>query len=184
LNVHDLRASSFCSVYIKGIISQLIDLYNGQTNFDLRLITLDLSTQKLLFTDVLSPQYSIVIKILIFYMNKGNVPLFISSMKELQANVAYYIFKSYHWVMSPCIDIMNQLTIRPGYLSVKVFGSTNMIVCMSSELIQNNHTYLWYYAFKILSLSSFKKYNFFLVIFKSSDNILKKKGPIDNILYM
>ena len=38
---------------LKGIISQLIDLDNGQTNFDLRLITLDLSTQKLLFTDVL-----------------------------------------------------------------------------------------------------------------------------------
>ena len=49
-------------------------------NFDLRLITLDLSTQKLLFTDVLSPQYSIVIKILMFYMNIGNVPLFILSL--------------------------------------------------------------------------------------------------------
>ena len=65
---------------LKGIISQLIDLYNGQTNFDLRLITLDLSTQKLLFTDVLSPQYSIVINILMFYMNIGNVPLFILSL--------------------------------------------------------------------------------------------------------
>jgi hypothetical protein len=66
--------------YIKGILSQLIGLYNGQTNFDLRLITLDLSSQKLLFTDVLSPHYSIVIKLLIFYMNKGNVPLFILSL--------------------------------------------------------------------------------------------------------
>ena len=37
---------------IKGIISQLIDLDNGQTNFDLRLIALDLSTHKLLFSDV------------------------------------------------------------------------------------------------------------------------------------
>jgi hypothetical protein len=68
------------SAYVRGILSQLIDLYNGQTNFDLRLIiTLDLSTQKLLFTDVLSPQYSIVIKILMFYMNIGNVPLIILS---------------------------------------------------------------------------------------------------------
>jgi len=35
----------------------------------------------LLFTDVLSPQYSIVIKLLMFYryMNIGNVPLFILS---------------------------------------------------------------------------------------------------------
>ncbi len=38
----------------KGIISQLIDLYNGQTNFDLSLITHDLFTQKLLFTDALA----------------------------------------------------------------------------------------------------------------------------------
>ena len=48
---------------LKGILSHLIDLYNGQTNFDLRLIAFDLSTPKLLFTDVLSPQYSIVINI-------------------------------------------------------------------------------------------------------------------------
>jgi len=39
-------------MYIKGILSQLIDLDNGQTNFDLRLIALDLSTHKLLFSDV------------------------------------------------------------------------------------------------------------------------------------
>ena len=57
----------------------LIDLYNGQTNFDLRLITLELSTQTS-FIDVLSPHYLIVIKILIFYMNKGNVPLFMLSL--------------------------------------------------------------------------------------------------------
>ena len=43
-----------------GLISKLIGLYNGQTNFDLRLITSELSTQKLLFIDVLSSQYSIV----------------------------------------------------------------------------------------------------------------------------
>ena len=53
---------------IKGIISQLIDLYNGQTNLDLRLITLDLSTQTLLFTDVLIPQDSIVIKQITCYI--------------------------------------------------------------------------------------------------------------------
>ena len=40
----------------------------------------NLSTQKLIFTGVLSPQYSIVIKILMFYMNIGNVPLFILSL--------------------------------------------------------------------------------------------------------
>ena len=53
---------------LKGIISQLIDLDNGQTNFDLRLIALDVSTYKLLFSDVLDPQQSIVTKIIIFYM--------------------------------------------------------------------------------------------------------------------
>ena len=37
--------------------------------FDLRLIKLDLFTQKLLFTHVLSLQYSIVTKILMFYMS-------------------------------------------------------------------------------------------------------------------
>ena len=62
------------------ITLMLIDLYNGQTNFDLRLITLELSTQTLLFIDVLSPHYLIVIKILICYMNKGNVPLFMLSL--------------------------------------------------------------------------------------------------------
>ena len=93
--------------------------------------TLDFISQ-LLFTNVLSPQYSIVIKILMFYMNIGNVPLFILSlmhywtMNELRENVrcAYYMFKSYHWVMSPCIDIMKQITIRPysGCLSVDYRG--------------------------------------------------------------
>ena len=53
---------------IKGIISQLIDLDNGQTNFDLRLIALDLSTHKLLFSDVLDPQHLIITKKIIFYM--------------------------------------------------------------------------------------------------------------------
>ena len=48
-------------MYLKGI-SQLIDLDNGQTNFDPRLITLDLPTQKLLFTDVLDHQHSLVTK--------------------------------------------------------------------------------------------------------------------------
>ena len=46
----------------KCIISQLIDLDNGQTNFDLRLIALDLSTHKLLFSDVLDPQHLILTK--------------------------------------------------------------------------------------------------------------------------
>ena len=53
---------------IKGILSQLIDLDNGQTNFDLRLIALDLSTHKLLFSDVLDPQHLIVTTKIIFYM--------------------------------------------------------------------------------------------------------------------
>ena len=53
---------------VKGIISRLIDLYNGHTHFDLRLITHDLFTQKCLFTDVLIPQHSIVIKQMIFYV--------------------------------------------------------------------------------------------------------------------
>jgi hypothetical protein len=55
-------------MYIKGILSQLIDLDNGQTNFDLRLIALDLSTHKLLFSDVLDPQHLIVTTKIIFYM--------------------------------------------------------------------------------------------------------------------
>ena len=53
--------------FIKGIISRLIDLDNGQTNFDLRLIVLDLSTHKLLFSDVLDPQHLIVTKIIFFF---------------------------------------------------------------------------------------------------------------------
>ena len=57
-----------CGYGDRCIISQLIDLDNGQTNFDLRLIPLDLSTHKLLFSDVLDPQHSIVKKIIIFYM--------------------------------------------------------------------------------------------------------------------
>ena len=48
--------SSPCMV-LKGILSQLIDLDNGQTNFDLRVIAFDLSTHKLLFSDVLDPQH-------------------------------------------------------------------------------------------------------------------------------
>ena len=38
------------------------DLENGQTKFDLRLIALDLSTHKLLFSDVLDPQHLIITK--------------------------------------------------------------------------------------------------------------------------
>ena len=58
---------------IKSILSTLIDLYNGYTNFELRLITHGLFTQNYLFTDVLIPQHSIVIKQIIFYpmLNKG-----------------------------------------------------------------------------------------------------------------
>ena len=60
-------------MYLKGILSQLIDLDNGQTNFDLRLIALDLSTHKLLFSDVLDPQHLIVTTKIIFYMKQRNV---------------------------------------------------------------------------------------------------------------
>ena len=52
---YQTETRSLVNPWFKGIISQLIGLYNGQTNFDLRLIILDLSIQKLLFTDVLRP---------------------------------------------------------------------------------------------------------------------------------
>ncbi len=50
-------------------------IFHGQTNFYLRLLTLDLSTQRLLFTDTLIPQHSIVKKKFMFYMNYGHVTI-------------------------------------------------------------------------------------------------------------
>jgi len=41
---------TFLKLEFKGVILQLIGLYNGQTNFDLRLIPLDLSTFQKVFT--------------------------------------------------------------------------------------------------------------------------------------
>jgi hypothetical protein len=76
-------------------------------------------------------------------------------------------------VVSLCIDIMNEkeiwsprlttasiytglkylwfaLVVCLPYSGGKVFGSTNKILCMSSECSINNHTYLWYYALRKL----------------------------------
>ena len=63
----------FFKLEFKGIQSRLCLHVHGQTNSYLRLLTLDLSTQKLLFTDTLIPQQSIVTKKIIFYMNYGHL---------------------------------------------------------------------------------------------------------------
>ena len=49
------RADSWSRLVEFISISRLKAYYHGQSNFDLRLLTFDLSTQKLLFTDVLIP---------------------------------------------------------------------------------------------------------------------------------
>ena len=63
-------SSDYCSTIhcLKAKYHSWLTCIIGQMNFDLRLITLDLSTQKLLFSDVLIPQHSIVIKQIIFYI--------------------------------------------------------------------------------------------------------------------